>query len=474
MDHVTQDVLAELRRLGNSVESALETHERQTQRLRELHETLHAATERLSEALESRGHIREHEAIWPQGMSDADSASDLSTQLQEVRNQQAATEAEARRAAAEAEEAGEARHAAQRRLHAASRELAEARAERAVLESQLAALEDQLAMLDAREAARERDRDRAGESRDGTRDETAERRAAIKQSLERAREREAAAEHKYDQAARESEVAARRAADSAALAERALAHRDELAARQHTLKQARARGGQPDLVTTERGEGGRTTIHEVKRHTRRPSARTAVLRALTEFHCVLSTEELGDLAPFYGLKPGALGSRRFGSLRRDEYEAHQRGSKRHVWLAAALDEHGHAVRNLWVQSTMPLSRRVIPNSSEASRLRRIEVAARACDLASEESASEEFLEWVLSVCAHAHIVRGVSEDVPRWRQAGLLETCREGAANSLDSPWVASVREQQQQAARRLAHTLTEAELIFGVDVVNSLRGRES
>lgn len=140
--------------------------------------------------------------------------------------------------------------------------------------------------------------------------------------------------------------------------------------------------------------------------TRRPlkSAREQVLSALQEVGLpMLSRDVQHYLRARYGV---GIDATRFGSLRKAEMEAFDRGSQRSVWLGYGLTESGEAVKRLLARSDFTLQERVVGPFS--GRRLFFATTARFCEIALHEwDRIEDFEAFSIFVADHARDLPGL-------------------------------------------------------------------
>jgi hypothetical protein len=139
---------------------------------------------------------------------------------------------------------------------------------------------------------------------------------------------------------------------------------------------------------------------------RRPlnSARELVLLAVGEVGFPMLAP---DITRYLGARYGfEMSGTRFGSLRKAEMEAFDRGSQRQVWIAYGLTEKGEAVKRLLARSDFPLHERVV--SPLSGRRLFFQTTARLCEIALKEAdLIEDAGAFNLFVADHARDLPGL-------------------------------------------------------------------
>lgn len=162
---------------------------------------------------------------------------------------------------------------------------------------------------------------------------------------------------------------------------------------------------------------------------RRPlkSARDQVLMAIGEIGMPMLSRDIQHyLRTVYGV---VIDGTRFGSLRKAEMEAFDRGSHRSTWLCYGLTEKGEAIKRLLSRSDFPLEQRVV--GPYTGRCLFFATTAKLCEIAlRERDRVYDFDEFKVFVADHARDIPGVKNfkkgafDFENW-----LEKANEALSN---------------------------------------------
>lgn len=141
---------------------------------------------------------------------------------------------------------------------------------------------------------------------------------------------------------------------------------------------------------------------------RRPlkSAREQVLSAVQEVGLPMLSRDIQHyLRTVHGISVDAT---RFGSLRKAEMDAFDRGSRRTTWITYGLTDKGEAVKRLLSRSDFPLHERVV--GALTGRRLFFETTARLCEIAlNEREHIANFDDFSVFVADHARDIPGVDD-----------------------------------------------------------------